>query len=521
VIVKGPAATAGEPVILNKGGGGRACVPGEPVIVSEPRRILKPSDDKVTTVFTTTPAVVTPPAKGKPAEPDNSPRIVTGPVSGKATASAPGNEGASTGAPRPGVASRNTQPTRPAPAVVAAPPKPAAPVITPAKAGDWRESWGKAVPSKNDTTAQAATVAPRPTAWTLPPEKRADRIFFPKPDGKPDPLADPASYTRLTRHDSDKPSSPTTGATPRSAEVSPTVLPALPAPVGRRGPQPVQVAETEGNAFSPPQPATPPPPAPSMANAFVGTQAGQPALAQTAYGPPPQMGYLPQSGPPVPAYPPGYAMARPPYYPPMSPPVVNAGTPTGMANAFTPAGNTRPIPADFGPPQFAANGFSAPGQQDDGAPPNQPVPPPLPGYFPPMAARGYGPAPSAAIAQAGEVSPPQLLATLRGALLPSQREWAADRLADLDWRTNPLAVDALATAAHDDPAATVRAGCVRSLARMKVNTVPVVAVVEGLKRDADPRVRLEAEEALTALGGRAPRNDGGVRPASATGPGPR
>jgi hypothetical protein len=56
---------------------------------------------------------------------------------------------------------------------------------------------------------------------------------------------------------------------------------------------------------------------------------------------------------------------------------------------------------------------------------------------------------------------------------------------------------------------------------MKVNTVPVVAVVEGLKRDADPRVRLEAEEALTALGGRAPRNDGGVRPASATGPGPR
>jgi hypothetical protein len=49
---------------------------------------------------------------------------------------------------------------------------------------------------------------------------------------------------------------------------------------------------------------------------------------------------------------------------------------------------------------------------------------------------------------------------------------------------------------------------------MKVNTVPVVATVEGLKRDADPRVRLEAEEALTVLGAGAPRNDGGVRPVS-------
>jgi hypothetical protein len=235
----------------------------------------------------------------------------------------------------------------------------------------------------------------------------------------------------------------------------------MPAPSGRRGPQPVQVAATEGNAFSPPQPAAPPPPPPAMANAWSGAQAGQQAPA--AYGPP-QAGYLPPSGPPTPAYPPGYAMARPPYYPPMSPPVVNAGTPTGMANAFTPAGNTRPIPADFAPPQFAANGFSAPAQQEDGAGPNQPVPPPLPGYFPPMAARGYGPASYAAAygpptGQMGEAaSVPQLMATLRGSLLPSQREWAADRLAELDWRTSPQVVDALVTAAHADPAATVRAG---------------------------------------------------------------
>jgi len=42
--------------------------------------------------------------------------------------------------------------------------------------------------------------------------------------------------------------------------------------------------------------------------------------------------------------------------------------------------------------------------------------------------------------------------------------------------------------------------------------------VEGLKRDADPRVRQEAAEALIALGGAAPRNDSAVRPVSARGP---
>jgi hypothetical protein len=147
----------------------------------------------------------------------------------------------------------------------------------------------------------------------------------------------------------------------------------------------------------------------------------------------------------------------------------------------------------------------------------------MPGYFPPMAPRGYGPAPyGRPIAQAAPAtpaaSPPQLLATLRNSLLPSQREWAADQLAGVDWRANPQAVDALVTAAHSDPAASVRAGCVRALAKMKANTPPVVAAVEGLKRDADPHVRHEAEEAWTTLGGGSPRNDSGVRPVSAGGP---
>jgi hypothetical protein len=482
---------AGEPVIVNKGAdGGHACVAGEPVIVTGPRcppqsRTLKPSDEKVTTVVTSTPVIVTPEPKGKPGEPAKVPVIVSGPVSEKATtpSATACNACVPTGAPRPGVA------------VGAGAPKPTPTVV---KAGDWRESWGNAAP-------KAETVAPRPTAWSQPDRPaapRADRIVFPKAeDRKSDPLSDPASYSRLARQDlARKPADPA-GATPRSAATG---------PAGRLGPQGVQVAATEGNAFSPPQPAVPPPAPPTMGNAFAAAQAGQPA-------PPTQAGYMPPALPTPPA-PPGYALGRP-YHPP-APRYVTGGTPTGLVNAFTPASNARPIPADFGPPQFAANGFSDPDQPVAALRPPQPVPPPMPGYFPPMAARGYGPAPyGRPIAQAGPaLSPPQLLATLRDSLLPSQREWAADQLAGVDWRANPQAVDALVTAAHSDPAATVRVGCVRALAKMKANAGPVVAAVEGLRRDADPRVRQEAVEALTALGGAAPRNDPGVRPASASGP---
>jgi hypothetical protein len=494
----------GEPVIVNKGADGRcACVPGEPVIVSEPRRpvlsrLLKPSDEKVTTVVTSTPVVVTP-DKGKPAEAAKAPAIVSGPVSAKAVTPAPnaGTACAPTGAPLP------------AGTAGASPPKVTPPVVKasaePAKPGDWRQSWGNATP-------RSESVAPRPTTWSqpsAPAAPRADRIVFPKPESpKPDPLADPASYSRVARQDLVKKAADTTGATPRPEVSAPALAllrPEATGPTGRGGPMGVQVAANEGNAFSPPQPVTPPQ-QPTMSNAFPAAQARQAAATAPA-------GYLPPALPTPPA-PPGYALGRP-YYPP-APTYVTGGTPTGLANAFTPASNARPIPADFAPPQVAANCFSGP---DQPAPAGRTGPPaaPVPGYFPPMA-RGYGPAPyGRPIAQASQpaVSPPQLLATLRDSLLPSQREWAADQLAGLDWRAHPQTVEALLSAAHSDPAPAVRAGCVRALAKMRANTGPVVAAVEGLRRDADPRVRQEAEEALTALGGAAPRNDSGVRPASA------
>jgi hypothetical protein len=92
-----------------------------------------------------------------------------------------------------------------------------------------------------------------------------------------------------------------------------------------------------------------------------------------------------------------------------------------------------------------------------------------------------------------------LLRILHESIYPSQREWAADQLADCDWKQNAPIVDALVKCAKEDPAATVRAGCVRCLSRMHVDTVPVVMVVQSLKADPDPRVRTEVTEALATL----------------------
>jgi hypothetical protein len=93
----------------------------------------------------------------------------------------------------------------------------------------------------------------------------------------------------------------------------------------------------------------------------------------------------------------------------------------------------------------------------------------------------------------------QMEIALHDSLYPSQREWAAENMAAVDWRTHPQVVQALTTAAKEDPAPSVRASCVRCLANMKVNTLPVVTVVRGLKNDSDPRVRQEAERAMSVL----------------------
>jgi hypothetical protein len=213
-----------------------------------------------------------------------------------------------------------------------------------------------------------------------------------------------------------------------------------------------------------------------------------------------------------------------------------------MANAFTAGGTTRPIPADFGPSHQGANAFTDSGAEVMAPVPMPPAAVPPGGMAParapapwgaPGAGPGRGPAPYGPVAQvnpvmavpgparpAAELAPPteaantpRLLALLRESLYPSQREWAADCLAGHDGRREPQVVQGLLAAAREDPAATVRAGCVRSLARLKVNTPPVVAAVRALKDDADALVRQEAEQALAGLeAAPAPRMDSAVRP---------
>jgi hypothetical protein len=92
-----------------------------------------------------------------------------------------------------------------------------------------------------------------------------------------------------------------------------------------------------------------------------------------------------------------------------------------------------------------------------------------------------------------------LLDQLRGSMLPSQREWAAYKLAEAECRMNPQVMEALLQAAKADPAASVRAGCIHCLAKMNAATPPVIAVLQSLKTDADPRVQYQAEAALAKL----------------------
>jgi hypothetical protein len=98
----------------------------------------------------------------------------------------------------------------------------------------------------------------------------------------------------------------------------------------------------------------------------------------------------------------------------------------------------------------------------------------------------------------------ELTAVLHGSLYPSQREWAVESLAALDWRKQPQVLDLILERAKQDPAPTVRAECMRSLARMKADTAAAVAVVKALQSDEDNRVRQQAAEAYATLSAAAP-----------------
>jgi hypothetical protein len=92
-----------------------------------------------------------------------------------------------------------------------------------------------------------------------------------------------------------------------------------------------------------------------------------------------------------------------------------------------------------------------------------------------------------------------LVMTLKGSLYPSQREWAADRLSSLDWRSQPEIVDGLVAGARTDPAPMVRIGCLRALGRMHANCEAALSLARDLRNDPDTRIREAAEQTLAAL----------------------
>jgi hypothetical protein len=293
-----------------------------------------------------------------------------------------------------------------------------------------------------------------------------------------------------------------------------------------------------------PEPKKPPmPPMPQI------PQAPQPNNKQfvNAFSPPPMpgadqqqqqggQGHLPppgpMGGPPMmgagyyqPTYSPNPMMARSPApgYAPMGQGPMPMYGYNPMAQGMYPAGPYgMPVgmyPYPYGPmamPQVPGRG-TVPYVYQGPQPPN-PFAGPMPYGYPP----GYGRAPVAQGWGMGQprnvamdrpaipagMSPNQwavnnsvldMVSVLKTSTYPSQREWAANNLASPEWREHPAVVPALVIAARDDPAPTVRSGCVHNLARMGVTAEPVLATLRQLKNDADPRVRVEAERALTRL----------------------
>lgn len=110
----------------------------------------------------------------------------------------------------------------------------------------------------------------------------------------------------------------------------------------------------------------------------------------------------------------------------------------------------------------------------------------------------------------------QLLMTLQKAVIPFQREWAAQQLGNVEWRSHPEVVEGLLTTARKDANPSVKVMCIRSLARMKVDTMPVVTTIQAMQSDPDPRVEYEARQALAYLKG-APKAPTAAMPPAAPG----
>jgi hypothetical protein len=178
----------------------------------------------------------------------------------------------------------------------------------------------------------------------------------------------------------------------------------------------------------------------------------------------------------------------------------------GMANAFTPVPNQRPIPSDVESTIVMQNAFNPPMPKEGEMPAQGLIQPVNPNTIIAQSV-GYGQMPAnmmAYIQPESTIMPADTVlmenvVMLKNANQPSLREYAADQLSKIRGVSTNLAVQALATAVKEDPAPLVRAACIRSLTRMKINTIEVLEVINEKKTDLDPRVRMEADQAIIQL----------------------
>ena len=130
---------------------------------------------------------------------------------------------------------------------------------------------------------------------------------------------------------------------------------------------------------------------------------------------------------------------------------------------------------------------------------HRPLPPTMPAQPPMLQQASYQqPVPAQENPVTQQID--QLIKAMREAPTPSQREWAAQQLINFEWRANPQILYALLQSASQDPAVSVRAGCVYCLGRTQASVEPVLGALNAMRNDTEPRVRQAVEQALVRLG---------------------
>jgi len=410
-------------------------------------------------------------------------------------------------------------------------------------------STAKGAPATGTQVASAPTALPKPTPAVLPPAPTAttsNPSKIPPALAQNDPLLNPDQIrsSRVEAKVGSLTPSPLANVAAKSAGPGmPGGLENPPLPMGAGSvvaaqnglpipyhymPVPVVTVPNPLRLPGPPPPEVPAPPQPTaFVNAFSpGKIAPKPGegqqnpMAANALGPFNPGPYGPIPDPCMMGYPP-QPVAQGMPYPGMNPYLMPYMVPPQMANgpgmmppmpSMTPMGMQRPIAQ-----------VNYPSNYQGPMPPNPMIgsnmpPMPYPQSMPPTPAMPQ--AGNLAMDRAGTASAGQgtgsithMLGTLRDSISPAERELTALNLANLDWRGHPEIVQALVTSARQDPAATVRAGCVHSLAVQNITAAPVLTALNALKNDPDPRVRQEADQALIRLtGGQAPVNTPPLQP---------